>query len=152
MKTIIIDDYVASCHYSMICDKKMMTKVHTTWNIPDKIIVDMNSSKLFSNKSSWSDLSLDSLKFLICANFIHLDHMTTDHRCDLTIPSVDSFLFLVSCLIYWLESSSQCQVEIIRIRRIRIDYLNFDFTAASSLMLKNITSKPELKIIVDNTR
>ena len=152
MKTILIDDYVTSCHYTLGCDKKLLSKVHMTWNIPDKIIVDMNSTKLFSNKSSWADLDLNSLKFLICASFIHLVSLSESQRCDLNIPSVDSFVFLVSCLIYWLEINSQCQVEIIRIRRIRPDYLNFDFTAASSLLLKNIATRPELKVIVDNTK
>ena len=152
MKIVFVEDIVNSRFYELLLTNKDMARASSIWNKPDKIIVDLSHTKLFDKRRLWSDLSSDHFKFLICGSFPTLSRLTTDEITNQAIPEVDSFQLLASLLIYYLEIKSEFKIRSLTIRRIRSDYLDFDITGSSSLELKNITSKPGLKIIVDNTK
>lgn len=152
MKLIIIENHISSSFYSFIVDKRMMSRVVSNWNKPDKIIVDLGHTKLFDKKRCWADLTSDNFKFLICGSFPHLKGLTKDQLIDTSIPAVDSLQFLVCAMIYYLETRSEFLIQTLTVTCIREDYLDFDFQATSSLELKNVVQRPGLKIVVDNTK
>lgn len=152
MKIIFIEDHVESRYHSFIIDKRMMTNVVSTWNIPDKILIDLSKTKFFENKTNWSSLSCDNFKFLICGSFDSLNKIPDEHITNQNIPEINSFQFIVSAFLYNLELNCKFKIKTMTISRIRPDHLDFDFSATSSLQLKNIATKPSLKIIVDNTK
>lgn len=152
MKIVFVEDIVDSRFYEFLLTNKDMARASSVWNKPDKIIVDLSHTKLFDKKRLWSDLTSDHFKFLICGSFPSLKTLSSDDITNSSIPAVDSFHFITSLLIYYLEIKSEFKIRSLAIRRIRSDYLDFDITGSSSLELKNITSKPGLKIIVDNTK
>lgn len=152
MKIVFVEDHVVSSFFSFTVDKRMMSRVVSTWTRPDKIIVDLSHMRLFDKKRCWADLTSDNFKFLICGSFSTLKGLSREELSDTSIAAVDSFQFLVCALIYSLETRSEFRIQTLTVDRIREDYLDFDFQATSSLELKNIVPKPGLKIVVDNTK
>ena len=156
-KVIFIDDCVNNERYYITLREIDKCKVSENWNTKDKLLVELINTKFFEGKTTWAELRPIHFKFLIMRNFIHLDQIKPKQRLDPENPVIASLYFLIGGLIRSISEHADTNVEFMKIVRISISHINFDFHASLALELdvrahtKEVEEIP-FKVVVDNTK
>jgi len=157
-KIIYIDDCLNEERYYITLSEFDRCKIIENWNRQDKLLVDLINTKFFEGKTTWAELRPIHFKFLIMRNFIHLDKIKPKQRINADNPVVASLYFLIGGLIRSISEHADTNVEFLKIVRISVSHINFDFHASLALELdtkpttNGDSEEIPFKIVVDNTK
>jgi hypothetical protein len=154
LTTILVDDLVKNERYNISLSSRETDKVETNWNRPDVLLDGLSANtKLFEGRSTWADLRPLHYKILILRNFLHLDSLSLEQKCDTTHLAIQSLYFLIAAFIRSIADHADANILFLKLTRLTVDRMSFDYTASLLLELEN--SEPVdsgLKIVVDNTK
>jgi pantothenate kinase len=149
---VIINDFSINRRFFVNIEKEDFDMIELFWDNPDKILDDLQSNYFFEGRKSWSKLSPTHYRLLITKNLTYVAALTEAERADKDNNVVKSLRFLLTALIYALETKAESLIELMKITRIDEFQVVFDYTANINIPL-NI-QKPEEKkpftVIVDN--
>jgi hypothetical protein len=156
-RVIFIDDCVNDERYYVTLREVDKNKISENWYNKDKLLVELINTKFFEGKTTWVELRPIHFKFLIMRNFIHSDQLKSNERLDPENPVIASLYFLIGGLLRSISEHADTNVEFMKIVRISISHINFDFHASLALELDVKTSTKEVeeipfKVVVDNTK
>jgi hypothetical protein len=133
-------------------EKEDFDVIEMFWNNSDKLLDDLQKNYFFEGKKNWCDLSPTHYRLLITQNLTKVAQLSEVDRSDKDNGTVRSLRFLISALIYCLETRAESLVETMKINRLDEYQVIFDYSANINIPLS--ISKPEEKkpftVVVDN--
>lgn len=151
MVSILVNDYVSNDNYYLHHTDNDLKKIEDNWYHQDSLLVNLQHTSLFKNRTRWCDLKPIHFNLLIVRNFVHIDNLKHSQRHDCSHPVLQSLMFLILALAKCLYVNSDSNVEFLKINRIKSDVVNFSYQASICLEIIKEEQR-ELKVVVDNTK
>ncbi len=160
MTTIIINDLSTDRRSEISLNEHDAQKVNDNWNKEDKLLSDMQGNSLFQGKLRWCDLTPTHYRYMILLSMKKYSILGTDEQ-TLDNDVMQSLVFFIGCLKKCIETSSECNIELIKVSFMSETQILFDFNMSSNLLLwqdpsnkKKALPAPaplDFKIVVDNS-
>lgn len=147
---IIVNDFVKNSHWTWCYNEDSFPLVEENWQKEDRLLVDLSTTKLFLGRKTWNSLKPIHYNLLITRNFVHMDALSNTEQSDPTNEVMVSLYFLLGSLTKSIGDSIDANVDVLKVRRIDLETVHFDFSASLMLDLNQVSSSP-FKIVVDNT-
>lgn len=149
---VIINDFKINRRFFVNIEKEDFDVVELFWDNTDKILDDLQTNYFFEGRKNWSDLTPTHYRLLITKNLSMLSIMTEAERADSDNNTVRSLRFLLTALIYSLETRAESIIEVMKIARIDEFQVMFDYTANINVPLTIIKpdEKKQFTVVVDN--
>lgn len=150
--SIIITDFEIDKRIYINLEQEDFDFIKKVWNTEDKLLVELQDSPIFENKTKWSDLSPMHYRLMILKNLSLMVALTNEERMDFLNPTIKSLRFLLSALVYSLEMKSESLVELMRITRINDMQVIFDYSANINICFEKQIPNNKLRVVVDNDK
>lgn len=148
---VLVDDFVSGRSWNSFFAADAFEKVDANWDKGDQLLAELSKTRFFTDCDTWSKLRPTHFKVLIIRNFQHVDKLTDEEVTD-DNPVVRSLRFLIAALIRCLRERADADVDMIKIRRVATDTVNFDIVSSLNLELTGRVAPTGLQLVVDNTK
>lgn len=148
---VLVDDFVTGRSWNSFFAADAFEKVDANWDKGDVLLADLSKTRFFADCDTWSKLRPVQFKALIVRNFQHVDRLS-DEEVTEENPTVLSLRFLIAALIRCVRERADCDVDMIKIRRVSKDTVNFDIVSSLNLELTGKAAPTGLQLVVDNTK
>lgn len=155
--SVLIDDYVINKRSSLLFNENQFKSVVDRWKNTDPLLIELQNWEAFKGKDTWDKLDPAHFKMLILTVFSARDNkVKSAEYFDETNPLIHSLYFLLMGLAYCIQLRTGAAMDQMRVMRINVNELSFEFNISMISDRKQILALPSppksgLKIVVDNT-
>jgi hypothetical protein len=147
----VVDDFLTGRSWHSHLGDDAFVQVDANWDKGDQLLVELSRTRFFADCDTWSKLRPIHFKAMILRNFQHADQLSEEEFVE-DHPTVLSLRFLIAGLVRCLRERADADVDMLKIRRVNKDTVNFDLVSSLNLELTDRAPPTGLQLVVDNTK